>query len=776
MSPLVAKFKARVHPSRKGDGAQRSDARLGASEYPAFVESLRGVELAVCDDHDWNVRLGTAKNFSYDDSGIYGELVVPITDELSRRRVLDVVEKRCPDVSVGMLAPLVYKTDTVDVCADISWVEVSLCQEGQMEGAHVLTASLEDLDGNVLERCVLASRTVASLSDARERVRNTLKNYNVPAPPQQTRIMASTSTSTPVPAQPPAAGDAGATAAPVQGSAGSAPTAPAPAPAGTGVPSPSPSPSAGAAATQAPSAESAPAAGAAGGGSAAGLTLDPTVLAMAMQGAEPGADPNVTLANALSERAQMQDELEAYRKQNRERHEQELQKQREAHTEQLRGIKAQYTKLFPSGNTNFHAYQRPLQEVTDALDKLETGQTLTDAESMQLMRAQSELAVGASRSVAGFTAYNEESAERNAARLPAYFGKLSPDAQRMYLEAASTGQNATQAAASAASGLLASTGAGAGARAGNQPRATPAATATAAATAEAAAAAAASASTSGSGSGSGGLGASKAPIMYASSSTSIGAAKKAGLACLERDVPGSYGAKPQLTLGASKIVQMKAHRNNFELRFTESSKGREGRFAVMASGKFHVGADGTQRDTAPRADDAALLFKETPALRQVLSRLNVQPSKYPLSPIGGSTGAHPMYKFCEVTGKLSPELLDGLRAAERSQGSGFMTALSPRLLYEAGMERNRRTGRAVRSGEYGLGASNAAADRRAEFRESADVASHLRGGLNDDGDAEGPGFTDNLPGVYPPTFNDPMLRWKNGDYPYGYEDRSALVV
>ena len=137
---MVAKFTALLHPSRKGDDAQRADARLGTDEYPAFVESLRGHELALCDDHDWDKRRGTVRNFRYDKTGIYGDIEIPIVDDASKQMVLNIVNKRTSGVSVGQLPPCKYKNDVVDVCADLSWVEVSICEEGQMEGARVITA------------------------------------------------------------------------------------------------------------------------------------------------------------------------------------------------------------------------------------------------------------------------------------------------------------------------------------------------------------------------------------------------------------------------------------------------------------------------------------------------------------------------------------------------------------------------------------------------------------------------------------------------------------
>ena len=430
--PVKFKGTALVHPSRKGDGDVRRDARLGKAELESYANVLSKDRLAICDNHDWSRKFGETYDAWVDEDGVKTHFEIPIVDEESQKLVLDIMEKRKAGISGGQLPPFKYG-DAIERCETIYPFEVSLCEEGQMETARVLTATLVDGSDRVIASRILASKTVNSVYEDRERMRHTIASlrFGAPAPAP---IVASTSTMATPDAAPPAG----------------APAAGAPAPTSTTAPTTTPTtvPTT----TTAPATDASAAAAAAATAAAAPMyNIDPALL---QQMIPAGMDPNKFFVEMFANNARLTQEEEK-------RIQEDKARKRVEHEKVIAEMYEQFAHLRPeAGRIQDQGVVASVQRNFDNLDrisaKLKTGLDLTVDESIDLMRSQTDLGVVASRVPRpvddqpkhGFNSYNAGLAQANFQTTQYnYWDQVAPEVRNLFAQATARGAPPNEAAA-----------------------------------------------------------------------------------------------------------------------------------------------------------------------------------------------------------------------------------------------------------------------------------------------------------------------------------------
>lgn len=604
---------ALVHPTRKNETGKRFDARLGPDEYDDFVNAVQKHGLALCDDHDWSKSFGRAQNFFHDADGIKCEFELPIVCASSKKLAESILDRKRAGISLGTL---VEREDNgvFDMCAAIRPVEVSFCEEGQMEGARVLKASLLDDTGNVLEQRVLASKTVASLSEEREAIR-----YKI----SLVRVMASESV-------PPAAQ-----------------------PAAAATPTPTPT-----ATTTPPVAEQTqqpPVAEQTQQTQQPVPQISPELLASIVP---PGVDPNKFFVEKMAEHQRMKQEEErraAEQKElERKQNEQEFLKMQQTYAHLLSDEK----------HPEFPKYKRDLDRMNAIAKSIMQGTPLSPADQMEAMKIQTDLAAGAMKMAAvaaskainqnGFTGYNADSAAINQQRAKQlgedFWKSFSPEVRASFEQAGRHGATPAQAAAFAASTIATTT-----------------ATTTPAAPAPAPAALKIPNET-------GGhdvltpqpqpqQSAPQAQPQSVMASKSFGGSGSgSGVPRLEREQPPEvYHREPRFPRGAGCIAKLRA--GDYSIGNPERPSPK---FAVLASGSVH----NNNRDTAPRPGEDRVVI--TPELQAVLASIPVSTEGRNPSPL-----THPMYVFAKPLVDQCPAMGDALRFGARRQDSSFLYVMSP---------------------------------------------------------------------------------------------------
>lgn len=607
---------ALVHPTRKNETGKRYDARLGPDEYDDFVKAVQKHGLALCDDHDWSKSFGRAHNFFHDAEGIKCEFELPIVCASSKNLAQRILDRKRSNISLGTLVEL-EDNGVMSLCGAIRPVEVSFCEEGQMPGARVLKASLLDETGNVLEQRVLASKTVASLSEEREAIR-----YKISLVP----VMASESV-------PPAAPAAAATPTPPAATP-TTPTAPvAEQPAQTTP-----------ATTEQPPAQPPV------------LQINPELLAGIVP---PGVDPNKFFVEKMAEHQRMKQEEErraAEQKElERKQNEQEFLKMQQTYAHLLSDEK----------HPEFPKYKRDLDRMNAIAKSIMQGAPLSPADQMEAMKIQTDLAAGAMKMAAvaaskainqnGFTGYNSEFAANNQQRAKQlgedFWKSFSPEVRASFEQAGRHGATPAQAAAFAASTIATTTAS------------TPAATTT---TPPPAALKIPNET--------GGHDVltpqpqpqqstpQQQPQTVMASKSFGGSGSGTGMPCLERDLPPEvYHREPRFPRGAGCIAKLRAGDYSIGNPDRPSPK-----FAVLASGSVH----NNNRDTAPRPGEDRVVI--TPELQAVLASIPVSTEGRNPSPL-----THPMYVFAKPLVDQCPAMGDALRFGARRQDSSFLYVMSP---------------------------------------------------------------------------------------------------
>jgi hypothetical protein len=711
---------ALAHPTRKGETGKRyHDVRLGPDEYKDVVQTLQEQGLALCNDHDWSKSFGRTTKWWHDKDGLKCEWELPIVCAGSKQLALDIMNKRKSGCSLGQTIPGTKNDGVFDLCDELRYVELSFCEEGQMDDARVLRASLCDDAGNVIEDRILASKAVRSIYEEREAIRDKILGVVVASAAPSVSEMATPAAApveTPVAAAPAAAPPAAAPPA-------AAAPPPAAAPPGTPATAAPPPP-----ASAAPPATEAPRL----------VNVNAELLAQIVP---EGTDPNQFLVNLVAKNKSLQDEHDKREAERAAREDEEMRATLE-HAEQTY---AHLTK--DPAHPKFAVYKRGLDYIKTIGDKIRAGAPLTKAEQMEALKAQTDLATGAvemaavaaSRAVSGFNDYNAQRAMVNqaqAGRLGEDFWKsFSPEVRKSFEAAVVRGASGNQAAAYAASTITQSAPAAAAA---------PATSAAAAPTSTSTPVAVAVPNNTG---GLDVLTPQPRAVEAVGASKSMGDSTGAvvaggGLAYLERDCPSTYGRCSGIPQGAGLIAKVREHNNDFSYARHDVNSQK---FAILASGSYHTNG----RDTSLRPEDRNVRVV-TPELARVVASFTVSTEGRDPSPL-----SHPMYQYIKPLADQYPALADVLRFGERRADSSFLYAMSPekRMVVQGKFAQER-------GGAYGIGigASNSLAASMAmreanenRAAQNAFVPTQIYEKIIDNG-----------PGPYPPEFFDPYLIRKDG--------------